>query len=154
MASGFHGDMNKLFELVQQMRSVGGDAFIEKVNRTLAESAIREVRAGFRGSRDPYGKSWKGLATARGRNAKKGDTGKPLVDTGRLRASFTYSDVSSRGFRIGSNVEYAPVHQHGSKKKNIPARNMVPTETQGLGPIWLRSFRTVINRRVRELFKR
>jgi len=55
--------------------------------------------------------------------------GQILIDTGRLRAS-----VSGKGgadsvrkledtrLEIGTNVKYAPVHQFGSPKKNIPAR--------------------------------
>jgi phage virion morphogenesis protein len=152
MARSFHGDLAKLDGLIATFRRAADPGMLEKMNRTIAENLVTQVRMGFRLSRDPYGTAWKPLKGARTRNKRGGDRGKPLVDTGRLRGSLSYSDVSPRGFRLGSNVAYAPVHQYGSRK--IPARPMLPTRDKGLGPVWARSVRQVMNRRIRELFRR
>lgn len=54
--------------------------------------------------------------------------GRILLDTGTLRRSVTGRShdytrkMDKLEFRMGTRLAYAPVHQYGSAKKNIPAR--------------------------------
>jgi phage gpG-like protein len=47
--------------------------------------------------------------------------GEILQDTGRLRASIA-AISSNKGAEVGTNMIYAPTHQFGYGKKNIPQR--------------------------------
>lgn len=47
-------------------------------------------------------------------------------------------DLASNGVAVGTNVPYAGVHQHGSKKKNIPARPFLPVDA--IPPAWRRNW--------------
>src|SRR5207249_12102559 len=67
---------------------------------------VTQTQLGFRESRDPYGVPWAPLKLRIG--------GKPLLHRGRLRSSITKSDVTASGFRLGSNLIYARVHQYGA----------------------------------------
>lgn len=120
---------------------------LPRVSKALAAESLTQVQLGFRASRAPSGDPWASLALR---------SGKPLMDTGRLRNSYTYTLLAD-GFRLGTGVAYAPTHQHGAtilpvrarllrfkvrggktyfaKKTTIPARPMVPTGSD-LGPIW------------------
>jgi len=78
---------------------------------------------------DPDGKAWEPSKRAA---AAKG--GKALVDTGRLRNSISYS-AAPLEVHVGSNVEYARIHQLGgkagrNKKVNIPARPYLGLSTE------------------------
>lgn len=74
----------------------------------------------FQTASDPDGKSWEAV-----KNPRKGKAS-PLVDTGRLRNSISFS-VGESDVHVGSNAEYARIHQLGGKagrgrKVTIPAR--------------------------------
>lgn len=99
--------------------SFDSEAFIERFQRKLElfrrvaangvkAEALKLVADGFKDSKDPYGNDWAPLT--------KRD-GNPLIDTGRLRASFHaregYSDGSTT-ITIGTNVQYAKYHQFGT----------------------------------------
>ncbi|QDT94362.1 phage virion morphogenesis protein [Gimesia algae] len=81
---------------------------------------------GFQTSTAPDGSAWAPLKRPRppGHNPDP----KPLIDFGKLQDSVGYQGadhiegVTGEGFTLGATVEYAGVHQDGSKKKNIPAR--------------------------------
>lgn len=75
-----------------------------RLGRAIANEAVAQSLMCFRESRDPYGNTWLPL---------KHRSGKPLLDTGRLRSSIAIQDVTPTSFRIGSNVRYASVHQNG-----------------------------------------
>lgn len=68
------------------------------------------------------GPGWKKLkpATLKARK-RKGKTGKKLQVSGALASSVS-SQIRGNSVFIGSNLSYAPVHQNGSTKKNIPKR--------------------------------
>jgi phage gpG-like protein len=80
---------------------------IPRVNESLRAEAQKLVSNGFRKSVDPYGNAWAPLKHRRGQ---------PLLDTGRLRASFA-ARVLPDGIVVGTNVEYAAVHQTGATIK-------------------------------------
>lgn len=102
--SQMKGDWAKLARLQAQVRKLATGDTLVRLNNVLGATAIAEVQKGFRESRDPYGTPWKPLLLRRG---------KPLLDTGRLRSSFSYN-ASRRGFTIGTNFIGARVHQHGA----------------------------------------
>ncbi|WP_394845182.1 phage virion morphogenesis protein [Pendulispora brunnea] len=99
------GSFADLAKLGGRFRRIASGELLEEASRRLAAEAMTQLQLGFRKSRDPYGQAWKPLARRHG---------KPLLDTGRLRNSFT-SVVTPTGFRIGTNVRYASYHQHGTK---------------------------------------
>jgi hypothetical protein len=79
----------------------------------------------FRKSRDPYGNPWKPVVRnrkkdrrARARRIARGlpvKRAKPLLDTGRLRASAALNRVGPEGFEIVMTADYAGAHQYGAK---------------------------------------
>lgn len=76
----------------------------ERIVRAMAREAVSQAKACFRESRNPYGEPWAPL---------KRRSGKPLIKTGRGRASLAVQNVTATGFRIGTNVGYMHVHQNG-----------------------------------------
>ena len=91
--------------MIAQLATLSSPATLKRLTKVLMQEALEQVDDGFANSRDPYGRSWAKLKSRRGQ---------PLRLTGRLQRSFTRnseSDVS--GFKIGSNVKYAAVHQFG-----------------------------------------
>jgi phage virion morphogenesis protein len=77
-------------------------------NRTPMLDAIgadlkKRVQLNFRNSQSPEGVAWEPL---------KSRSGKPLLDSGRLRDSID-SQTNGDGVSIGTNVIYAAVHQFG-----------------------------------------
>jgi len=77
-------------DLSQPLNKIGDD-FEARVDQCFADS------------RDPYGNAWEEL---------KVRDGQPLIDTSRLRNSYSHS-VGPLSLRLGTNVEYAAVHQFG-----------------------------------------
>lgn len=98
------GDFAKLRALRLRLSRTSTSDFRERLARVVGEAARTELALGFRNSIDPYGTPWAPL---------KRRKGKPLLDTGRLRSSFTYH-ASASGLRVGSNVVYAKFHQYGT----------------------------------------
>lgn len=128
------GDFDALKALREDLARVGADGVALAVKGMAAE-AVDLVADGFRSSTAPSGAAWRPLARARSRNRRRGDRGKPLVDTGRLRASVTARPVVTRdSFTIGTNVIYAATHQYG--RGPIPARPFLPSPDPP--PAWAR----------------
>jgi phage gpG-like protein len=98
----------------------------ERMKKNLAAEALTQLQLGFRESRDPYGEGWK---------PPRWRAGKPLLDTGRLRNSFTYA-ITATGFHIGTNVIYAAIHNYGGIIKPKKGRALrVPVPVQGPAPL-------------------
>ncbi len=76
------------------------------VVKAVCQEAVALSMACFREGRDPYGARWAAL---------KHRNGKPLLDTGRGRASVTSSRTAD-GFRIGFAARYMGFHQDGVDK--------------------------------------
>lgn len=148
------GDFGKLAALQRKVKRLATSDTRVRLANVMGAAALTEVQLGFRESRDPYGNAWEPLRLRAG--------GKPLLDTGRLRSSFSYQ-ARVAGFTIGTNFIGAKVHQYGaviepkqakwlryqgkihgrsrrttgwifSKRSVIPRRQMVPEGR--LGPIW------------------
>lgn len=103
----------RLEALRRKVASVASSAMRQALSDALAAEALKLIDDGFDKSRDPYGKRWASL---------KSRTGKPLLDTGRMRSSFSQSSTVD-GFRIFANVRNTDpkydanivgVHQHGA----------------------------------------
>ncbi len=140
---GVTGDFTKLDRLIKKLDAAARGAAMESVKKALADEATSQLAFGFRMSRDPYGTPWRPL---------KRRQGKPLLDTGRLRGSFS-AQLTSTGFRIGSNVVYAAPHQFGSKRGRPPQRRMLPSGARGLGPIWTKAFKSAANDAFRKFLR-
>ena len=98
---------------------------VRDVVKAMAAEATDLVAEGFRAGTAPDGTPWRPLARARARNRKRGDRGKPLMDTGRLRASVTTRpSLTADGFVISADPIYAATHQYG--RGPIPARPYLP----------------------------
>jgi len=100
------GDSRGYAQVQAQLRllSVKGMAMVTKA---LSQEALHQSQACFRESRDPYGTPWAAL---------KHRSGKPLLLTGRGRASLSVLDLGGVRFRIGTNVWYMALHQQGVDK--------------------------------------
>lgn len=135
-------DLRALKDL--QRRLLGAAAVEPELTKRLGVAFMKEVADEFRQSRDPYGKPWAPVVRNRKRDrrarAKRAAAGKPpkadkpLIDTGRMRASVVARTERST-VRIAIPVQYASFHQDGTKR--IPRRQMLPDATTGgLGPRW------------------
>ena len=80
------------------------------------------------------------------------DTGVLLnsLSPGRIGGDSEYEPAEAQIFKlvssgviVGTNVPYAAVHQNGSKKKNIPARPFLPTESNPACPEWIKRWTEV-----------
>lgn len=136
------GDFAAATRLARRLSKLGDQAVTDVV-KAIAAEAQDLVAEGFRTSTAPNGVPWRPLAQARARNRRRGDRGKPLVDTGRLRASVTTRPrIDSTGFTITADPIYAATHQYG--RGAIPARPFLPIPTAlspGLPAAWRRAFK-------------
>ena len=77
----------------------------------------------------PFGEAWQALSPAT-LARKKGSL--KLVESGHLKRSIqSHSDLNKKAVSVGSNLEYAAIHQFGgqagrSHKVTIPARPFLP----------------------------
>ncbi len=85
---------------------------------SMGEYMVRRTERNFKGEHDPDGVAWAPLSAAY-KKRKRGT--KILTESGRLRASITYS---ADGVRVvlGTNTKYARAHQMGYPKRNLPPR--------------------------------
>ncbi len=141
------------------------------VNEQLAEETIELIREGFQNSRDPYGDAWAPLVLRDGR---------PLEDTGGLKAAWFRQSVTARGFVVANAKRYASYHQDGtglygprhqrivpikakvlrlgktgmvaSSVRGTPARKMVP-ERGRLPEAWKRRFVETAQEVLTEIFR-
>lgn len=88
----------------------------------IARTLETRVKLGFRQGQSPYGEAW---APIRYRD------GQPLRDTGQLQRSIT-SDYGDDYAIVGTNTEYAPVHQFGlAGEVRVPAHTRTITQAFG-----------------------
>lgn len=96
-------DSTKLRDLKRAIRGLGTPSFRTDANRLCAVTALSMIEEGFSASKDPYGNPWRPL---------KDRVGLPLLDTGRLRSSYS-TRADSTGFTVSTNVAYAAIHNFG-----------------------------------------
>lgn len=105
--------------LRDRLAGMSGPPFRARLSQLCAAAALKLVADEFRGSHAPDGARWVPL---------KSRHGKPLLNTGRLRASFATVPTAD-GFRIWTTVTYAGYHQFGTgtyagrAARQVPARS-------------------------------
>lgn len=129
--------------LQKRLDDVARGGFVEDIAKRVGATLLKQVSDEFRDSRDPYGEPWAPVyrnrrrdRLARRRRAARGlpvRADKPLVDTGRLKAS-PVARVSGRSVRIALPVAYASFHNEGTRR--IRKRQILPDAGRGLGPHW------------------
>jgi len=150
-------DFGRLEDLRRRVGEVGSVQFREGLARRLAGTCTKLLADEFRQSCDPYGRPWAPVFRRRAKDRKARQRAylrasragkdlssvrdKPLLDTGRLRAAATASQLTQgTTVRVVIPVEYASYHQYGTR--HIRQRQIIPMlETGGLGPIWTEAFR-------------
>lgn len=147
------GDTKKLEQLRRRIARVGTPQFKQRISNVVGQEALARVLEGFNAGRDPYGVSWPKL---------KGRPGRPLLDTGRLRNSINIRPLNG-GFKLATDVKYAPLHQNGGtitaknaralafmmngkkvfvKSVKVPARPFFP-DGRGTPPKWQAAFHRI-----------
>jgi len=163
--AGVSGDFAGLARLIGQVSAVTTPQWQAQLCQGMGVAALKQLMDQFRDSRDPYGTPWKPLVLRKG---------KPLLDTGRMRASATLVPRPN-GFMIVIGASYAPTHQYGKKgikpiraralawkvrgsnkrffaqSVDIPQRMMIPP-TDNIGPYWDKAIRDEAELRVKALF--
>lgn len=87
--------------------------------RAMAETASALVRSTFSATRSPDGITWRPLVRPRE------GLGGALLLTGELRDLASAAAVDAEGFTFTVSGPKG-VHQHGSRKRNLPARPFLP----------------------------
>jgi phage gpG-like protein len=152
-------NIQALEKFMDRVRRIRPDA-LPLIAKRQAAALGKLVTDEFRQSMDPYGKPWAPVDRSRGRDrrarARRAAAGKPvrndkpLVDTGRLRASVVARAEGSI-VRISLPVEYASYHQYGTRR--IKRRQILPeADTGGLPPKWLGVMQTEANAALNEHF--
>jgi phage gpG-like protein len=111
------GDFAPLDNMVRVVAALAGKGpvasqFRHELLTNCAAAAHGELENSFRSGTDPYGRPWKPLTSR---------TGRPLLDTGILAASYQFK-VTNDGFIVSTNLIYAALHQYGGivRAKNVP----------------------------------
>lgn len=99
-----------------------GRSFLESINLDrVGQGVVKQIRDDFNLSQDPYGNKWQALKYPR--RAPRNTDNKPLVDSGKLRDSYSYRKIKM-GLTIATQVKYAQYHQFGTAR--MVARKMLP----------------------------
>lgn len=107
-------------------------ADMTELTTVLSAQAVRMIDRKFQRS----GPGWVPLSQRALKRRRQGGAGaKPLLDTGKLRASTTGGNggvlvVDSTSFVVGTNLEYASAHQFGIASRGLPARPFIPSEAE------------------------
>jgi len=119
----FSGDFKALKRFEEKLSGTGGPQTLRLVNEQLAEETIGLIRDGFERSADPYGRAWEPLVIRAGR---------PLEDSGGLKASWHRSETSADGFAVESGKDYAVYHQGGTGIYGPRKTPIVPIKAKAL----------------------
>jgi phage gpG-like protein len=162
--AGVTGNFAGLLRLIGDVNAVTTPAWRAQLCQGLGTAALKQLMDEFRESRDPYGVPWQPLKIRKG---------KPLLDTGRMRASVSLV-AQPGGFEITIGVAYAATHQYGAKNirprrarmlswktggkryfaksVTVPQRMMIPP-SDNPGPLWSAALYTEADLRVRAHFE-
>lgn len=109
-----------VLEALQQLAGLGAD--LGPTMAGIARILESRVGMGFRQGRSPYGEAWAPI------NYRQGQ---PLRDTGQLQRSITSAHGPDFA-QVGTNTEYAPVHQFGlAQTVMVPAHEKTITQAFG-----------------------
>ena len=100
--------------------------------RRIANTMQNTIEESFDKQASPFGEKWKPNAP---KTLQKKRGNKILIQSGLLSQSFTQK-VTGSSAQVGTNKEYAAIHQFGGKagrgkKVNIPARPFMPIKQNG-----------------------
>lgn len=114
------------------LRSLGaatGSSEVLRILRNVGQATRTVSRQSIEGSRSPEGETFAPLKRARS-HGRRGTTDHPLLNTGDLMRSITYTvDASGRSvLRIVSTRRDAAYHQTGTR--HMPARPFVPASDE------------------------
>lgn len=113
-------------EIERLMQRIGEPTPLQ---RAIGITLVASTKRRFTESRAPDGSTWRPLSpyTIRRRRRGRGRrrSAKPLLDTGRLRNSITYR-VAGEVLYVGTNVEYAGIHQFGARGAGRHHRVVIP----------------------------
>jgi phage gpG-like protein len=149
--SGVVGDFKKLDQLIRNLRKLGSSEWRRGLARNMGQAGLAQIEESFAGQKDPWDRPWK--PSVRAEQAG----GQILTKSARLRRSFTQT-AQTNGFRVGTNVKYAAIHQYGGvirarakalrfrigkqhvtvKAVRMPARPFIPEPE--LSPRWEAAF--------------
>lgn len=152
MSVKFSGDLEKRFKVLKRRAQSAEPAF-----RRFGVDMLRSTDRNFvmQGRRDAAVGVWAPLSpTTIARRRKGSGAGSPLIlqDTGRLRGSITFQ-ASSRHLEVGTNVEYAGMHQQGGRwgtSKRVHRNAFVKAHTRKTkhGAVKVKAHRRVENFRI------
>lgn len=139
------GDFARLKQLIKRVEGVEDKALLRQMRTQVSRGVKALILEGFDQARAPWGQRWKPTR----------DGGKPLVETGALRGSFTVK-TSGSAIVVSNKVPYAAVHQEGATIKRrrgralrrpirIPRRAFLPTRPI-LPPHWEGRLRPLVQR--------
>lgn len=114
-------------ETRQRLKRIGTGLFDlrHSMNQIGSEAGRYYANQGFNSQGGVFGASWSPLArTTILRKSKKYPGRPPMVATGKMRNSFTYS-ASSRQVLIGNKVDYFKYHQSTAPRRRLPRRAMM-----------------------------
>jgi phage gpG-like protein len=109
-------------EFAAKLRALGEQEFLERLSGRMAERTLDLIDEGYQHRRSPYGTPW----------APTKQPNPILEKTGAFRSGWSVKRADSRGFTVGSDVDYGSFHQSGTAR--MVARKTVPDE-RGLG-LW------------------
>ena len=115
-------------------RLIGQVTDLRPVLDKLAKVVVARADVSCRGQQSPDGAPWQKLSDATLRR-RRGSSAQILKDTGRLASSISAQPASAHEVIVGTNVEYAAVHQFGN-----PANRMYNTPRGNPAPIPPRPF--------------
>ena len=104
---------------------------LTRVNRMVAVRLLSIIQRGFKAESVPGTKTkWAPLKPASiARKKKKGGSPLILQDKGLLRESFTIQGTNRRRIVVGTATIYARAHHQGFKKRNLPKRPILPSDS-------------------------
>lgn len=125
-ASGIRINWNGFLDTLNRASSGLTDTqgLMAEIGKAMKGQTIRRFQAGV----DPEGNAWTPVKNPRrdSRGRRRSGRASPLVDTGRLRNSISFSATPFEVY-VGSNLVYARIHQLGGqagrgRQVTIPAR--------------------------------
>jgi len=133
-------DYKEMIAVVRQIQARMAD--VGPLMRSIGGAMLTNVDLEFRGGHDPWDAPWKELSQRtlelRRKGRGGGNAAQILVDTGRLRDSFSPAIIGDGGnsVTIGTSVEYAADHQFGVPNRRLPKRQILPQAGDDLPPSW------------------
>lgn len=126
-------------KFVSKMKTAAGSMQRMRATNLAAATVYRQwISKNFRadgGLHDDGSLKWERLKEStvksrrKGKKTKKFPAAKILRDTGSLMRDWELTATEKYG-KVKSKRFYSSIHEHGSKKRNIPKRKIFPTDKQ------------------------